>query len=205
MIIEREIKKYDNSFWLKVFSHFNADGAFGFEDENEAKYCINDEHKYSILSDINSRYRISGLYEFIIEYPELGTYNRWKQEDNPLDITEDIQSETVSKFDPIETKAQNTEWGGLIRTRNDLNGFPSAPSLLNGSPGSEGWFFAIGQYKGMLWTYEETKVKSIPSNDQPVNFVSLWIRLPNHIFCTYKQSIHINEFLSFLSIMIIFS
>ena len=36
MIIQHEIRKYANFYWLKVFYHFNPNGENGFENEPEA-------------------------------------------------------------------------------------------------------------------------------------------------------------------------
>ena len=67
MSFYKEIKFYDNSFWLKVFFHSNKGGLHGFENEAEAKYCVGDQFKYSILSKINEKFKINNAYEFIIK------------------------------------------------------------------------------------------------------------------------------------------
>ena len=207
MIIQNEIRKYDSFQWLKIFYHFNPNGENGFVNASEAMYCVDNEHKYSILSTINRRYKINGLYEFIIEYPELGTYNRWQQTDNPLEITEDLITRNVSGFNPIETKAVNDNWGGLSRTKDGINGYDLAPSLLNGIPGNHEWYFAIGQYKNVNWTYVDSSGSSleyrIPSNSLPVSIVSLWLKLHNINLCTSTQSPFF-RYVTFVSIYLIY-
>ena len=177
MNIQQDTKFYNDSYWLKVFYHYNPDGKNGFQDENEALYCINNKYKYSILSSINYRYKIKGLYEFIIEYPELGTYNRWQQKENPIDITEDLKTKDVEGFNPIETFATSSDWGGLAKATNDT-ACGIIPTLLNGAPASSSWHFSVGQYKNAFWYWNDTTVYSIPSNSVPVSTVVLWLRLP---------------------------
>ena len=177
MLAQPNYKQHKGYLWRKVFYHNNTNGEHGFANEAEAKYCINDPNKYSILSTIDSRYKFDGVYEFIIEYPELGTYNRWQQKDNPLEIKEDLHSATVLGFKPIETYAGNPKWGGLSKTIYDSR-FGWIPCLLNGIPSSTSWFYAIGQYKNIYWTIGtgEKRFYSIPSNRDPVSEVVLWIR-----------------------------
>ena len=203
MPIGREIKKYDNSLWLQIFYHYNPEGKYGFLNEEEALNCTNDENKFSILYTIDSRYKIKGLYEFIIEYPELGTYNRWKQKNNPINETEDWQTPHSAGFQPIETKAQLDSWGGLVRTRNDIKEYSSAPSLLNGTPGSVTWYFAIGQYKDMRWNLDSQKISVIPSNRIPVQIVSLWLKLPNKYAHSLSKCMEFPGLLTFIAIFIL--
>ena len=204
MNIQEDLKFYNDSYWLKVFYHYNPDGKNGFEDDKEALHCINNKYKYSILSSINYRYRINGLYEFIIEYPELGTHNRWQQKDNPIDITENLNSKYVDGFNPLETFAKSSSWGGLAKTA-DLD-YQKPPSLLNGSPSASSWHFAIGQYKNTQWSSGDKTVYSIPSNSLPVSIVILWLRLPDKKKCKYSFSFTFIKFnmKTFLNIFILF-
>ena len=72
-----EYRIYSRSLWLKLFFH-NMTTFVGFSNESEAKQC-NSVYKYSILSELNGILKQSNeKYEFILEYPELGTMNRWQ-------------------------------------------------------------------------------------------------------------------------------
>ena len=182
-----EIKKYNGSHWLKVFYHYNQDGLHGFENESEALYCVNDPYKYSIISLISSRYKYNGSYEFIIEYPELQVFNRWKQSKNPLHEKETYSNKTVTGFSPIETGLPGGDWGGLVKTEIYETIYSSPPSLLNGKPGITAWGYAVGQYKNMIWFHNEKSDNLIPANSTPVEYVFLWIRLPDAFWSKAKR------------------
>ena len=186
MSFYKEIKSYNNSLWLKVFFHSNKDGLNGFSNEEEAKYCVNNPYKYSILSKINEKFKINNVYEFIIEYPELGVYNIWQQEDNPLEIEESV-GYSVNGFVEIETNAYDPNWGGLAKTTiSTLNGKNS--SLLDGCPNSDEWYFAIGMYQDIYWKVDSTTHYSLPAYNQiETNTVALWLKMPRSILCTVNK------------------
>ena len=175
---------FKDAIWIKIFYH-NMSNLEGFFTENEA-LNTSSEYKYSILGSIDDIKRYNHKYEFIIEYPELGTYNRWIQAKNPLTILENSSNEAVvDGFEKIETLAPSPSWGGLCKTvpsESDLESGP--PSLLNGSPnvtGSNLYMFAVGVYNGTSWLTgpegNKTRVYTIPSNSGPVNEEILWMRV----------------------------
>ena len=179
LIGKYEIREFKRYMWLKVFYH-NMTDLVGFDEVNDALSC-NEENKYSILNEINSSLKQrNNIYEFILEYPKLKTYNRWLQSNNPIDETEEEGKLFVEGFHPIHTGAKSSFWGGLSKTTNCTG---SCFSLLNGSPGNTGndnWLFGIGQLNGAYWYYGSKICKNIPSNGPPVNIVYLWIKLPQN-------------------------
>ena len=181
-----EIREFKGCMWLKIFYH-NITDFVGFSDINDALSC-DEENKYSILNEINSslKQRSNNKYEFIIEYPELNAYNRWLQSNNPVNETEEEGKFFVDGFHAIHTGARQSFWGGLARTTN----CPKCQCFLNGTPGNNNWFFAIGQRNGAEWKYNNQTTKGIPSNSSPVNIVYLWIKLPqNGMISLCKHSV----------------
>lgn len=70
-----------NSFWKLLYYHdFSTEGKWS--NVQEANHSIKSD-KYSILDKLDSRYKINGKYEFLLEYPEVSGYNRWTQTSNP--------------------------------------------------------------------------------------------------------------------------
>ena len=170
-----EFRSFKGYMWLKVFYH-NITDLVGFNNIEDA-FSINEENKFSILIEINeSLKQRNNKYEFIIEYPELKTYNRWQQTNNPINESEEEGKRFVEGFREIHTSAPHKLWGGLARTSN----CDPCNSLLNGTPnitGNANWYFGIGQKNGVKW-HNKYNYESIPSNSQPTNIVYLWIKMP---------------------------
>ena len=187
-----QMMEYQQALWLKIFYH-NMTNLEGFFTEEEA-LDSEKEYKYSILGIIDQFKRPSIKYEFILEYPELQTYNRWKQTNNPLNEEESPDHDSkVEGFVEIYTSAKSVSWGGLCKTvKSDKENSP--PSLLNGSPniiGGELFTFAVGVYNGTVWMAGDLGNKyeayTIPSNASPVNIEILWMRIYGYPFITCKS------------------
>ena len=187
MPIPQNIRTYDNSNWLLLFYQNSPNGENHFANEGEALYFVGNDNKYSILSCLNPKFKIRGFYEFMIEYPDLNAHNRWKQKVNPLDITEDFKEQVVSGYTPIDVQFNNNSWGGLIRTGKVFH-YSEPPSLLNGSPGVNYWYFAIGVYQGITYYYDPhlQYYSNIPGPGVPTNSVILWLRLAKNSDCTIQ-------------------
>ncbi|EAY21572.1 hypothetical protein TVAG_013370 [Trichomonas vaginalis G3] len=165
----------DNELYLKVFYHDIQLGGY-FTNKNEARW--NDKkYKYSILTEIDDKYRdTDGLFQFSIVYPELRTFNVWKQKNNPLNEPKVIKSDhkpcNVTGYQYIKVLADRKDdlcvWGGLCLSDSD--------ALIDGCQGLTDWYFAIG-YTGVMWAKQVT----IPSNGVGVNVVSLWVRASKKI------------------------
>ena len=84
-----EIRTFKGISWLKVFYH-NMENLNGYTNESEAQSCQSDE-KFSILNEINDKFKINNCYEFLLYFTERQQYNQWRQNNNPLDEIEDGQ------------------------------------------------------------------------------------------------------------------
>ena len=191
-----EVKYMHGAFWLKIFHHDMSTGE-GFNSPEEAQY-IESDYKYSILNDLDSTYKIGEKFEFLLDYPETKEYNRWKQNNNPLEESEHGQ-DVAEGFVTIHTGLPRTLWGGLVRTNQSFRA-----CLLNGSPKNptnREWWFAIGMYKGVTWNYG--KFTKLPANvgDKEYNEVFLWVRIPNCKFEIKEKHSHITN----LIVIILFS
>ena len=159
------------NLWLKVFFHSYKNKAL-FSGPDEAKYTIS-EDKYSIFVNITDDFKINNKFEFIIYYPEDNVYFRWVQNNNPINELEN-SSTKASGFEDKGSTVEGYKWGGLVKTnfteKNEIN------SLLNGNPGHNHWYFAIGMYDIV---YERWKNSGIPSYlyEKAVNYVYVWLRL----------------------------
>ena len=171
--------------WLKVF-YQKKTGNKGFDNIEDALLC-NEEDRYSILSELNESLKLSNnKYEFILEYPEINLYNRWRQTNNPIDEYEATGKATVDGFYSIHLGAYKSNWGGLARS----NGTDRA--LLNGTPdtiGNNDWWFAVGVKTGAFY-YKNTII--MPAHNVGVTILYLWVRVPIKIgmTCKVKNSIH---------------
>ena len=69
--------------WLRILYHNTANNEY-FNDSNDALLSLNNQNKYSILKYLpyvhTYQYR---KFEFLLEYPGLNGFNRWKQTSNP--------------------------------------------------------------------------------------------------------------------------
>lgn len=178
-----EYRTFRNIEWLKVF-YQNFNSGVGFSTAKDALLC-NEEDRYSILSELNDSLKLNNKkYEFILYYPELDVYNRWRQTNNPIDEYEATGKTTVDGFHPIHTGAKINEWGGLARS----NGTNAA--LLNGTPGQIGsgsWWLAIGVVTGASFYNSIKTFYNIPAHNTGVNISYLWIRVPLKIDMSCKQ------------------
>ena len=104
-------------------------------------------------------YNNTWKYEFLYESVQEGKYNRWRQTSNPL-----LVSESVSGYSPISIQMSENGWGGL-----SLSSTIGTSTIIDGSPGSEDFWYAIGQQIG--WNC------GIPASNTPVQEVYLWVRI----------------------------
>ena len=195
-----EFGVFKRKIFLKVFHHYAESGEL-FENESEALSC-NLPNKYSILSEITDEYKINGKFEFLINYPNESRYFRWRQLNNPVEELEVENISTAEGFESIYPSDLPNKWGGLVRTNITYEGKIS--SLLDGNPGSDFWYFAIGMYKDNTW---ESYGFPAYQEDLPTNYTSLWMRVPepyNHfITCENQKQSIIGEssYLFFISLI----
>ena len=163
ILISYYLKKEFGVNWVKVFYHYSGSGDY-FINLNETLNCSS-TNKYSILSFIDNKFKINNKFEFLLEYPELNGYNRWRQSLHPLE-NPDI-SGFVNGYEEISIK-WNGGWVGLVKS------YHTSYTLLDGWGGVDGWWYSIGSL-----------VKHVTPNTIPgpykfeINNCSLWLRIDN--------------------------
>ena len=172
-----QIGFFKESSWLKVFHHSFENKAF-FLNENEASYIISKD-KYSILSNITNKFKISHKFEFLLVYPESNqdVYFHWKQSKNPIYDNETTNDKKASGFQHIDKNTdKDYSWGGLVKTCIPANG--KIKTFINGNPGIDEWYFAIGMYENADSRWHQ---EGIPSyiNNVGCQYVSLWLKIPS--------------------------
>ena len=153
-----ETKTFGGATWLKVYYTNSKNGTVLWKDIDELGFSLQ-AYKWSILGMLPYFYNNTWKYEFLLEYPSLGKYNRWRQTSNPL-----LVDQSVSGYSAIDISMTQNNWGGLA-----LSSTKGTSCLIDGSPGATTWYYAIGQqaaYQG-----------GIPANDPSVQEVYLWVRI----------------------------
>ena len=173
-----QYKWFKDALWLKIFDH-NLNYSQDFVDENEALSC-NKPYKYSILKEIEllgdaAKYQKDKL-EFLIEYPqEQNKFNWWRQFQFPTKEDEILKQKQVKGYEDVLISWKNNSWGGLAKTIHNLfkgEENECLPCLLDGSVGTESWFYSIGKYD-CSYTYS----KQYPFYSPPYDQVILWLRV----------------------------
>ena len=96
--------------WKKIFYHDLSKSTL-FTSYDEALKSF-DKDKYSCLYTLdNKRYKINGVYEFLLEYPGYTGYNRWTQTKNPLETKHTDSAKEVG-YTPV-TITWRDLFGGL--------------------------------------------------------------------------------------------
>ena len=149
--------------WLLLFHHNSSTGDY-FESYGEIEF-VNTTTKFSIFGFITSDFKIDGQYEFLLEYPELSGYNKWKQTEFPTTVNESFSS---NGYDPSTCDCTWSSFKGLSLSNRTQYTFLDA---------SSGWYYSIGAKRNDPW-------KNI-TNTFPgpyVNYIShvfLWIHISN--------------------------
>jgi len=163
-----ETKEEYNAKWMKIFYHYSGSGDY-FANNIEALNS-NTSNKFSILNKLNEKYQVNGKYEFLLQYPEVSGFNRWKQSYLPYDDIEILGNKAIG-YEPVSISWSERKWGGLVRSN-----YPDR-TTIDGSAGHSNWYYSIGTIKDEWWP------KKIPGpaidydNPYYVERVSLWIRV----------------------------
>ena len=178
-----------NRNWILVF-HQNI--SVGLFDKPESALISLKNGMYSILSEIKEDWKINGKFEFMLDYPELGKRNIWRQSLNPIDDYEETRpnERTAVGYEGVSIEMTEQGWGGLVRSS-------TAISLLDGSvnyliEGFNRWYYSVGTCF--------LQNNGIPSNNNPVNNVYLWIRFNSIKFIPQYE---MNSFLCSLGAVLI--
>lgn len=153
-----ETKTFGGATWLKVYYTNSKNGTVLWKDIDELGFSLQ-AYKWSILGMLPYFYNNTWKYEFLLEYPSLGKYNRWRQTSNPL-----LADQSVSGYSAVDISMTQNNWGGLA-----LSSTKGTSCIIDGSPGATTWYYAIGQ--------QQAYQGGIPANDPSVQEVYLWIRI----------------------------
>ena len=111
--------------------------------ETETEFLeTNSIHKYSILKYINDDFKIGGVFEFIMEYPEINEYGHWTQTKNPLDAEPD---ENVNVNQINSTWNNDIKFIGLHKSSLQSSCYIEGTDLVSPTTNLPNWYYAIGQ------------------------------------------------------------
>ena len=134
-LYRRNVKQFSGSSWLLIFHH-DSIGDHYFTKEN-CKYNI-EPQLYSIIDDedlYSLSYKKSGFYYFLLEYPEINSYQIFMQKEYITSTSDSVGYKKVlgDSWDTFK---------GLAKSYHYDN------TLIDGSPGhTENGWFNVGLYK----------------------------------------------------------
>lgn len=173
--------------WIKIFHHKMEKVEDAFDSLEEAAFS-NSSNKFSILSAIDAKYKIRGKYEFLLKYPKLSGYNRWQQNNFPLYEQDTNGKKCAEGYKKIHIDWTSNSWCGLVKSMNHT-GYKCIPSLIDGTVGSENWYYTIGRLKNCSGNSSSMPG---PSEATYQKEVFLYVRNPHVITCNakiYKNSL----------------
>jgi len=164
-----ETKFFLGATWLKIFYHDSSTAQY-FNNYSEVLKCSSSS-KFSIIGEIDAKYKFNDKYEFLLEYPELNKYNRWRQTRNPKD-NPDVYGQKADGYEAVDIYYSGQFWGGLVICS-------IMRCAFDGSAGHEHWFYAIGCYGSWL----KPNAFPGPAIDSNIYYevfiVFLWVRIDN--------------------------
>jgi len=173
-----ESKFFKGATWLKIFYHDSSIGDY-FHNYSEVLKCSSCR-KFSVIGEIDSKYKNNDKYEFLLEYPEFNKYNRWRQTHNPKDNPE-VEGQKADGYEDMEIYYPGRYWGGIVKSSHTQSAF-------DGSTGHINWLFAIGSYE----PWPEANKFPGPAIDfntyYGVSEVLLWVRIDNTIILSTLRS-----------------
>ena len=151
MSCENYVSAAELSEWYLIFHHNANYGLFSYPDQARLSY---NPHKFSVLARLTDIFKIGEFFEFLLVYPDLDSFTRFKQKKNPM---------TSNYRDDIECEKIHCPWKN-VATFECLTLNNKTSSLLEGQKSKDEWFYAIGQVDpypsdptmitGPNWTYE---------------------------------------------------
>ena len=157
-----------------IFRHNLTQESDRFLNDDEARDA-NSSNKYSILGKIEreqKKYLIDGMFEFILEYPEIEGCNHWKQKLFPTQANHSVEN----GFIDLGSTYSDNYWRGLsLSNCNDC-------SYIDGSPFDNTWFFPIGQKDSYQKQYciPDPIYEQGTSKYPCVSDIKLYIRCPEN-------------------------
>lgn len=134
----------DGSKWVPLVLHNVTNGTTVYSSVAQALNCAT-TNKISNLYLFQQPHDIfkdkNGFYEFILEYPSLNNYNRWKQRSNPV-----LTYDCVANYIPIHIPWMDNYWGGI--SRNNFSLSSTTDTFLSGGQNTGNWWYAICSFQG---------------------------------------------------------
>ena len=171
------IYKFDkNIAWILVHYHNSTRGDYYNKDNGEV-LNYKGKYKFSILGKLNE-YKLNNGFEFMLEYPELGSYNHWYQTSNP------VEKATVEGYRNISIAWNVTDWRGLAQSS-------SSSAFIDGSSPSWHWHYAIGLYTDWRGNTNSIPGPFVCGTGKICEFheVFLWLRIPNEKLQTLRERV----------------
>ena len=158
--------------YLLLFYH-SINGSIYFVSEKEFLHS-NEVKKYSLFGYLDDNFRTNeGVFEFILEYPELKKFGHWTQKINPLLAEPNSDVDVSIKSDSTWELEDDMPFIGLHQSNQPNNTFLEGCNS-HGTYGNDEYFFSVG-VKKQSWR------NSIPAYSSKVTAyeVYLWIKITN--------------------------
>ena len=187
-----QLKKKYGALWQLIFYHDISGGLFNAS----TALVSNEEKRFSAIGMVTSSFKQNNYYEYLLEYPGFSGYNRWQQKIAIADTTSSQTKEDIG-YKKIHIDFSEYYWGGITRSS-------ESQTIFDGSLGVNGYYwYSIGateyycnkiQFPGLFYA----------SDDDGVQNVSLWIRIPQKYQCTFKyRNYETNRFALMLIVLLI--
>jgi len=128
----------DGGGWTLLFNQKSDTGGFFANAAEVQSYNVATPKadRYSILAYTEGFRSMHGNFTFKINWPGFPKRNIWQQRTNPT------VDQAVGGYVPISIDSTSESWGGL-----EFNSaVDSTSSLIDGSVGNNGWWYAVGSY-----------------------------------------------------------
>ena len=168
-----QFKRAYGASWLRIFYQRKYSYSEGFDSKSQCYDYVSDS-MYSILGNASEYSPFGDKYEFLLEYPEIEGYNRWKQTDFPTKNKEKVGVSPVKGYENVSISWNIQYWGGLSVSL-------SPTSLLDGSIGNYYFWFSICYLKN-VGDYDD----KMPGPSL-IHEVILWMRVSDIFFPTYAN------------------
>ena len=165
-----EFLSFKGAQWLKIFYHRPGNNKVVFENE-EQLMNINEKQRFSILGELNEKYKINDKYEFLLYYPSISKFNWWRQTKlHHNDYEVEGESSHAERYENVSISMTKNHWGGLVRQTLPYNSdlCKSECTFIEGSVGIGNYYYAIGL---------RAQLSTVPAEVEWVNDVYLFIRI----------------------------
>ena len=187
-----QLKKKYGALWQLIFYHDISGGLFNAS----TALVSNEEKRFSAIGMVTSSFKQNDYYEYLLEYPNFSGYNRWQQKIAIADTTSSQTKEDIG-YKKIHVDFSEKDWGGIARSSQSATIFDGSPGVDKyywHSIGATSYYYNKIQFPGLFYG----------SGEDGVQYVSLWIRIPQKYQCTFKyQNYETNRFALMLITLLI--